>query len=85
MSSKNYFLYSHQPLNGEPFGTLLSFEPHRYSTESEARKYAHILGVLKHTQYYIATEDEVRNEFGLIQDAIPLCSSEQVDECGLFG
>ena len=81
----SYLLYSYQPLNGEPFGTILVFEPHRYDTESEARKFAQVLGVLKHTQFFIASESEVRDNFGLIQDEIPFCSSQQVDECSVFG
>lgn len=78
-----YLLYSYQPLNGEDFSTIMVFEPHRYDSLEEAEKYSVILHVLRHNVFYPISEDDVRANFNVIVDAVPLCNIESFDESRL--
>lgn len=78
-----YLLYSYQPLNGADSSAILVFEPHRYSSLDEAQKYAEILHVIRNNVFYPISEQDVRDNFNVIQDAIPLCDIESFDESRL--
>lgn len=70
-----YFLYSYQALNGIGSGALVCFEPYRFNSESSAKKYAAILKVLKHNEFFVMSEQDVRDNFNLIQDEVSFCDS----------
>ena len=72
----SYLLYSYQPLNGADSSAILVFEPHRYNSLEEAEKYADILQVLRNNVFYTISEQDVRDNFNVIQDAIPLSDFE---------
>ncbi len=79
----SYLLYSYQPLNGEDLSTIMVFEPHRYDSLEDAEKFSKILQVIRNTVFYPISEDDVRDNFNIIVDAVPLCVFEQVNESRL--
>lgn len=77
----NYFLCSYQPLNGVGSGCVIQVEPYRFALLSEANNYASILRVLRHNDFFVMTEDEIRSNFNVIVDEVQIFSPESLDEC----
>lgn len=84
VNKENYFLYCYQPLNGVGSGCVIQVEPYRFASLEEANNYASILRVLRHNDFLVMTEDEVRSNFNVIVDEVQIFSPESLDErCSL--
>lgn len=80
----NYFLYCYQPLNGVGSGCVIQVEPYRFETLEDAEKYASILKVLRHNDFQVMTEDDVRLYFNVIVDEISLPDPQSIYECDSY-
>lgn len=69
----SYFLYCYAPLNGDEPVVMVQFEPYRFDTKDSAEHYAAILRVLKHNDFHVISESDMRLDFpDLLQDAIQI-------------